>query len=192
MKTEIEVRLLECNVSEIIDKLTGCGAKFVGDWLQLRNCYDFKPAKDNSWIRLRTNGVETTLTIKEIKSSAVDGTKEAEVVVSDFDTTNEILNKLGYPVRSSQENRRIRFMLDGVEIDIDFWPMIPTYVEFEAGSEEQIKAVCQKLNISYEDVTTLDVQSIYEQYGINVNQIPFLRLEENRKEKIEIAQQNNL
>ena len=192
MKTEFEVRLLECDVHEMLNRLKECGAEFVGDWLQFRNCYDFKPARDNSWIRLRTNGVETTLTIKEIKSSAVDGTKEAEIVVSDFETTNEILNKLGYSVRSSQENRRIRYMLDGVEIDIDFWPMIPAYVEFESGSEEKIKRVCEKLNISYNDVTTLDVQSIYEQYGINVNEIPFLRLEEDRKAKFETTEESSL
>ena len=64
MKSEIEARLLECNVKHILKKLKDTGASFVGDWLQIRNCYDFNPVKENSWIRLRTNGTETTLTIK--------------------------------------------------------------------------------------------------------------------------------
>ena len=80
-------------------------------------------------------------------------------------------------------------MLDGVEIDIDSWPMIPTYVEFEGGSEEAIKAVCKKLDIEYKDVTTLDVQSIYEKYGIDVNSMPVLKLEEERK--LELSNENS-
>jgi len=183
MKTEIECRLLECDVEKIIQSLEENNAKFIGDWLQLRNCYDFNPIKENSWIRLRTNGEETTLTIKEIKSSKIDRTKESEIIVSDFNTTNEILNKLGYQARSKQENRRIRYMLDNVEIDIDFWPFIPTYVEFEGESEQSIKDICKKLNIDYSSLTSLDVASIYEKYGYKLEALQSLQLEEERKNK---------
>lgn len=182
MKTEIEARLLEVNVADFIKKLNLNNAKFVGDWLQIRNCYDFNPVKKNSWIRLRTNGVETTLTIKEITNSKIDGTKELEINVSDFDLTDEILNKLGYTVRSKQENRRIRYILDDVEIDIDFWPKIPAYVEFEASDEQKIKDVCEKLNIDYSSLTSIDVEQIYNSYGFNISDFPkFVVLEEKVK-----------
>ncbi len=181
MKTEIEARLLNVKTDEFIKKLKKANAKFVGDWLQIRNCYDFMPAKQNSWIRLRTNGTETTLTIKEISSSKIDGTKEAEIVVSDFDVCNEILNKLGYFARSKQKNRRIRFTLNDVEIDIDMWPKIPDYVEFEAKSEKQIKEVCKLLEINYNDLVTLDVESIYNHYGFDLKKYPIVLLEEERK-----------
>ncbi len=182
MKYEIEARLLEVDVENFIKKLEQNHAEFVGDWLQIRNCYDFTPVKENSWIRLRTNGVETTLTIKEIENSGISGTKESEIVVSDFDETDAILNKLGYFARSKQENRRIRYMLDNVEIDIDFWPMIPTYVEFEAESEDDIKNVCKKLGVDFLNLVTLDVSSIYAHYGIEIEKLPqVVTLEENRK-----------
>ena len=100
MKTEIECRMLDCDVDKFIEKLRSNNPKFIGDWLQIRNCYDFTPKRENSWIRLRTNGIETTLTIKEIKNNDIDGTRECEIVVSDFDTTDEMLNKLGYVARS--------------------------------------------------------------------------------------------
>ena len=183
MKTEIEARLLDCNVEDIVDKLNGCGAQFVGDWLQIRHCYDFNPVNENSWIRLRTNGEETTLTIKEVQDGSISGTKEWEIVVSDFNVAEEMLNKMGYYARSVQENRRIRYMLDGVEIDIDFWPMIPTYVEFEAESEDAIKKVCKKLNINYDELVTLDVMSIYNHYGIHDDATNKICLEEDRKNK---------
>ncbi len=182
MKNEIEARLLDCNVDNFVNSLQKAGAIFVGDWMQIRYCYDFDPIKPNSWIRLRTNGEETTLTIKEISSSKIDGTKESEIVVSDFNETDLILNKLGYVARSKQENRRIRYMLNNVEIDIDFWPHIPTYVEFEAESEQQIIDVCKLLNVDYNKLTTLDVMSIYNHYGIDFDMLPsVLLLEDNRK-----------
>lgn len=181
MKTEIECRLLKCNIEEFINKLKDNNATFVGDWLQIRNVYDFNPVKPNSWIRLRTNGKETTLTIKEISNNKIDGTKECEIIVSDFDTTDELLNKLGYFARSTQQNRRIRYILDNVEIDIDFWPLIPTYVEFEAEKQEDIEKLCKKLDIDFNSLVTLDVQSIYSHYGIDINNFNKLILEENRK-----------
>ena len=182
MKNEIEARLLDCNVDNFVNSLQKAGATFVGDWMQIRYCYDFDPIKPNSWIRLRTNGEETTLTIKEISSSKIDGTKESEIVVSDFNETDLILNKLGYIARSKQENRRIRYMLNNVEIDIDFWPHIPTYVEFEAESEQQIIDVCKLLNVDYNKLITLDVMSIYNHYGIDFDMLPsVLLLEDNRK-----------
>lgn len=182
MKTEIEARLLNCDIKSIIKKLKENNATFVGDWLQLRYCYDFNPVRDNSWIRLRTNGKETTLTIKEVGSAKIDGTKEAEIIVSDFQTTDEILNKLGYIARSKQENRRIQFKLDGVEIDIDFWPMLTPYIEFEAESEGDIKNICKKLDIHYDKLTSLDVQSIYLENGIDLMKFPIIELEEDKKE----------
>lgn len=183
MKTEIEARLLNVDVTDFVKRLDVCKANFMGDWLQIRNCYDFNPKRENSWIRLRREDNKTTLTIKEIATAKIDGTKECEIAVSDFDTTNELLNKLGYFARSKQENRRIRFTLDDVEIDIDFWPMIPAYVEFEAKSEKAIKHVCQKLGVDYSALTTLDVMSIYEKYGINLDDYPVIQLEPSVRDK---------
>ncbi len=182
MKIEIEARLLDVDVASFIKKLKENNAKFVGDWLQIRYCYDFNPVRPNSWIRLRTNGEETTLTIKEVNNSKIDGTKECEIIVSDFNTTDELLNKLGYFARSKQENRRIRYILDDVEIDIDFWPNIPAYVEFEANKQEDIKKVCKKLNIDFAQLTSIDVEKIYNHYGFDISKFSnIVVLEDNIK-----------
>ena len=185
MKNEIECRLLNCNVEELLQKLRQLSAKFIGDWLQVRNCYDFTPVRPNSWIRLRTNGQTTTLAIKEVNSTQIDGTKECEIIVSDFQTTDELLNKLGYTARSRQENRRIQFVLDNVEIDIDFWPFIPPFVEFEAENQKQIESVCKKLGIDFCDTTSIDVEKIYNLYGYDLAKLPeIILLEEDKKNKI--------
>ena len=165
MKSEYEIRFLNINIDNLIKKLEQANAKYIGNWLQKRYIYDFKPKENNKWIRLRTNGKTTTLTIKEITDYKIDGTKELEITVDDFEKTNQILEKLGYQARSVQENKRIRYIIDDVEIDIDTWPGINPFVEFEGTNEESIKTVIKKLNMNFEDGTTTDVQSIYLSSG---------------------------
>lgn len=178
MKTEFEARLLEVDIEKFITKLKENNAEFIGEWDQIRKCYDINPSDKSTWIRLRKEADKSTLTIKEIKSKKIDGTKECEIEVSDFSTTDEILNKLGYFARTTQENKRTRYILNGVEIDIDSWPLIPTYVEFEGKSEEDIFNVCKSLDINPENLTTIDVVEIYEHYGIkDMSSIPNLTFE---------------
>ena len=181
MHTEFEVRILEIDSEKVIEKLKSLNAVFEWDRIQKRFVYDFIPKQDNKWIRLRTNGDKTTLTIKNLVSSEIDGTQELEIVVSDFDRTNLILKELGYVARGYQENRRIQYDLNGVEIDIDSWPMIPTYLEIEGPSEDAVYNAVSALGFSKEDCTTRDVDGIYKDYGYNVLEISELKLEEERK-----------
>ena len=181
MKTEYEVRILEIDKDKIIKKLNKIGAKFCWDQVQRRYVYDFMPKLDGKWIRLRTNGIKTTLTIKDIVSSKIDGTRELEVEVSDFDTTNSILNELGYEAKGYQENRRCQYVLDDVEIDIDDWPYLSTYLEIEGPSEERVYEVIKLLGFSEKDTTTRDVEGIYSDYGYDLKNNYDLKLEEERK-----------
>lgn len=180
MKSECEVRFLNIDKDSLIKRLENIGAIFVGDWLQKRYIYDFDPILDNKWIRLRTNGEESTLTIKEIINNDIDGTKELEIMVNDFEETNRILIELGYHARSIQMNKRVRYILDDVEIDIDTWPGINTFVEFEGKDEESIRDVVQKLKMDFEDGTTMDVQSIYLSLGYEKEDMNNLNFEEEK------------
>lgn len=181
MHTEYEVRVLEINVEGIEKKLKELGAEFCFDKVQQRYVYDFIPKVESKWIRLRTNGEKTTLTIKNLVSSEIDGTQELEVVVDNFERTNLILKELGYEAKGYQENRRVQYMLNGVEIDIDYWPLIPTYLEIEGPSEEAVYETLRLLGFTRDNATTRDVEGIYLDYGHNLEEIYDLRLEEERK-----------
>lgn len=165
MNTEIEVRILDIDKDILISKLEENNAQFIGDWLQIRYVYDFNPVLPNKWIRLRTNGIINTLTIKEKKDSTEHGTKELEIEVSSVEDTDKILEELGYKKRSIQENKRIRYVLNDVEVDIDTWPHLNTYVEFESDSLDKIKEVIKLLGFDYNDAVTDDVQDIYIKKG---------------------------
>ena len=170
---EYEVRVLEINKERILEKLKQLNAKLIEDVFQIRYTYDFNPTIPGKWIRLRTNGSKTTLAIKNIESLKIDGTKEIEIEVSDFYATNEILKELGYVPKGIQENKRIRYDLNGVEIDIDTWPKIPTYMEIEGKTAIDVYKTLELLGIPKEKSTSLDVQGIYKDvYGIDINREP--------------------
>ena len=176
MKTEYEIRVLEIEKEKLIDKLEELGAKKVGEFNQKRYVYDTIPKENGKWIRLRTNGKETTLTFKDVTSDKIDGTKEVEIEVSDLELTNEFLNKIGFFSKAYQENNRIRYILDDVELDIDSWPLIPTYLEIEGKDENSVLDMIEKLELDKSKVTSLDVQSVYEKfYNIDISKIKDLR-----------------
>ena len=181
MNIEYEVKILNIKKEDIIKKLEELNAQFKWEREQKRYVYDFNPVIPHKWIRLRTNGEETTLTIKNVKSHNIDGTEELEVEVNDFEKTNLILKELGFTPKSFQENKRRRYYLDDVEIDIDSWPRISDYIEIEGKNEKKIMNIVEKLGYAKEDVTSKDVESIYMDYGIDLNKIEKLELESERK-----------
>ena len=75
-----------------------------------------------------------------------------------------MLNKLGYYAHTYQENKRTRYTLEGVEIDIDTWPYIPTYVEIEGKSVDEVKDTIKKLDLQDHIVTSNDVQEVFRKY----------------------------
>lgn len=181
MNIEYEVRVLEINHEEIVKKLESLGAEFKFEALQQRYVYDLKPKVENKWIRLRTDGKKTTLTIKDLQAKSIDGTKELEIVVDDFAKTNQILEELGYKNRGFQQNKRTQYILDGVEIDLDRWPLIPEYMEIEGPSSEAVYETLAKLGIPKEKQVTLDVASIYDHYGFDGDNLTDLNFEMEEK-----------
>lgn len=128
--------------------------------------------------RLRTDGATATLTIKERERNAVDGIKELEFPVGDFDAAHLFIERLGRPVRWKQENRRTSYVLDGVEIDIDSWPLIPTYLEVEGNSVEEVERTMERLGFAKEEIVTMGTKDIYAKYDIDLHAISDLRFED--------------
>ena len=175
MNSEYEVRVLDIDVDDFIKQIVKLGAIYVNKYEQKRYIYDFNPKIDNKWIRLRTDGFKTTLAIKKYQSAEIGGTKEIEIEVSDIEKTDEILNQLGYFKRSVQENKRIRYMLNNVEIDIDTWPHLRAYVEFEGKSKKSVLDLLKLLEIDENRITTMDAQDIYLANGFTLEDLNNLK-----------------
>lgn len=135
-----------------------------------------RPKEEGKWIRLRTNGEVATLAYKNVVDNTISGTKEVEIEVSDFDRTHQFLSCIGFTRRSYQENRRIRYILDDVEVDIDTWPMIPTYLELEGNSEEEVMKIVKILKLDSSKVTSKSPQDIYiDVYGIDIKDMEVIK-----------------
>ncbi len=175
MQTEIEVKILEINVDEITSKLETLWAQKIWEKMQKRYVYDIIPKKENSRVRLRTDGNKTTLTIKEIHNDEIEWTKELEIIVDDFEKTNLILEKLGYKNKWYQENKRTSYIFENCEVEIDLRPRIPTYLEIEAKSVAEVEATVKKLWFTMEQTTSINTTKVYQKYGIDIDIIPELK-----------------
>ncbi len=176
MKTEYEIRVLEINKEEIIKKLEELGPHKKAYLEKKRYEFYLKPQQNATCITQRTNVKKATLAYKDIVSNTIDGTKEVEFEIEDVEKANEFLERIGFESRSYQENNRIQYILNGVEIDIDSWPMIPTYMEIEGNSEEEVLNVQKLLGIEGDKVTALNCDDIYRQiYNIDISTIKELK-----------------
>lgn len=175
MGTEFEAKVLGIDVEEVVAAIVGCGGRRVGGGLMRRFVYDVVAGDEARWIRLRDDGRRVTLTVKEILHDGIDGTLETEVVVGDFDTTNELLGRLGFRAKAYQENRRTSFELDGAALEIDEWPMIPPYLEIEADNRERVIEVAARLGIDESRLTGENTVKVYARYGIDLGELAEVR-----------------
>lgn len=181
---EYEARVLEVDSARVTGLILAKGGRrTVPDRLMRRYVYDITPGDHTRWIRLRDTGGEITLTVKEISGDGISGTRETEVAVSDFETTNTLLGLLGYRPKSYQENRRESFVLDGARLEIDRWPLIPPYLEIEADTADFVRRVGALLGFRERDMTGENTIKIYRRYGHELNEIPELRFSESTPEE---------
>jgi adenylate cyclase class 2 len=173
---EIEVKFLNIDSVLMEEKLKSIGAEKIFEKLYKRRVFDYPDLilhKKGAWVRLRDEGEKITLTYKErIGMKTFDGKtnddsmEEIEIEVSDFDKTAELLKKIGLTEKFYQENRRIRYKLDDIEFDIDFWPQLEPYLEIEAPSWEKIEEGIRLLELNPEDKRIFSTTQVYQLKGI--------------------------
>ncbi|MDS1272689.1 class IV adenylate cyclase [Lipingzhangella sp. LS1_29] len=176
---EYEAKILDIDPDPLIAQIQNNGGVEIGKRTQRRYVYDIDPNDQSRWIRLRDTGDDATLAIKEIDTDAIGGTRETEVTVSDIDTTNVLLSKLGYRPKAYQENHRHSFILNGACLEIDSWPLIPPYLEIEADTREDVVDIAKLLGYDETQLTGQNTTKIYAHYGIDLATITDLRFPEN-------------
>ena len=177
MHTEKEIKVLNINPEEAEKLLSSLGYVKTEELGFRRFVYNVIPVNPNAWIRLRSNGKKTTLTYKESVSDTIDGMKEIEVEVNDFDETNELLKAAGHDPRNYQENTRINYEGRNCTISIDSWPQIPVYMEIESTDVESVTKCLEDLADLVKDKkqTSLSTEEVYRQYGIELSSIKELK-----------------
>jgi len=172
---EHEAKILDIDPAATEELILRRGGQKLGRKFMRRYVYDITPGDESKWIRLRDTGEETTLTVKEITSDAIDGTHEIEVGVDDFEQTNTLLKFLGFQPKSYQETKRSSYVLDGAQVEVDRWPRIPPYLEIEADSKAEVVRVADLLGYQDTELTGENTIKVYARYGIDLNTITDLR-----------------
>lgn len=147
----------------------------------------------NKWIRVRETNGRTTITIKHIlnpdlqkdSKEEIQRVMETEMQVPSIEEANSILEQLGFSFRNYQEKNRATYRVDGVEVDIDSWPMIPSYVEIENDSNELIQRTIEKLGLQDHEIVSCNTADVYKKYGIDLYAFRELRFVQRENEGID-------
>lgn len=183
MKNEIEAKFVNVNIDDVRSGLKRIGAVLKHPMRDMQRVTIDTPElkKKNAFVRIRNEGDKTTITYKQFNSLSLDGVKEIEVSVNDFDTAVMLFKEAGLAYGSLQESRRETWKLDDVEVVIDEWPWLNPYIEIEAPSEDLVVSTAIKLGFDWGDAVFGGVMAAYRiQYphlGLNdtVGNIPEVR-----------------
>jgi adenylate cyclase class 2 len=177
---EIEIKFLEVDPEDLGKKLTDLGAKKISDqmleeWIFWRE--DWKAMRGR--VRIRSDAGKVQLAYKETTGDASNGNLEIEFVVSDAEQAKEFMLKMGAELARHQQKRRVHYELKNIAIDIDFWPLIPPYVEIEGDNLEELEQLATQLQLDGRTRTELDAFAIYQDvYHIAIGEMKELVFEQ--------------
>lgn len=163
MDTEIEVKFLYIDHDDFRQKLREIGAVCEKP-MRLMRRVTFENAAmkaKNGWIRVRDEGDKVTVAYKQTDAFTIDGTKEIETVVTNFDTMVKIFEQIELSGGSFQESKRESWRYQSVQIELDEWPWLDPYIEIEASNQEDIEHIASLLGLSMGDAVAGDVMVAY-------------------------------
>jgi adenylate cyclase class 2 len=165
MITEFEAKFLSIDVPQLYKKLTALSAHKVFDTTLLcRQTFDFaSPRSTKKWVRVRKEGDKTTVILKIVSQATIDGTKELEFAVDNFEKTCEFLTLCGLKPASYQENYRENWRYKDVVLSIDTWPGLQPFLEIEGSNEEAVRSAADQLDLDYTKAYFGTIDKLYEQ-----------------------------
>lgn len=136
----------------------------------------------NKWVRLRKSNSKVELTVKHImrklsEDEIFQHVDEREIKTNSFEDTNLILESLGLARRNYQEKIRYSYVLGGVNIEIDVWPMIDPYLEIECTDINKIREIISKLGLENNELVSCNTEELYKRIGVDIKSLPELKFE---------------
>lgn len=164
MNNEIEAQFLDIDKEKMRKRLKAVGAELIKPEVLMRRVV-FDTGK-HSFARVRDEGGgKIVMTYKNISDDdSILGTKEVNVVIDDYENGVTFLKGCGLKPKAEQESYRETWTLGPVEICIDTWPWIPTFMEIEGPSEELVWQTAEKLGLNKADAKFGSVDTTYRHY----------------------------
>ena len=172
MNNEIEAQFLDINKDEIRDKLKSIGAELVKPEVLMKRTVFY--TGEHSFARVRDEGEgKIVMTYKNISDDkSILGTKEVNVEIDSYDNGILFTKGCGLEIKAEQESYRETWRYGDVEICIDTWPWIPTFIEIEGPSEDDVWGTAAKLKLKKDDAKFGSVDTTYQYYyGIDTDTV---------------------
>lgn len=169
MKNEIEAQFLDIDKDTIRAKLKQLGAQLIKpEILMRRTVFDISK---HCFARVRDEGDKIVMTYKNVSDeTSILGTKEVNITVNDYEDAVLLLQSCGLEIKARQETKREIWQYKNVEICIDTWPWLPTFMEIEGPTEESVWNTAKKLGYAKEQAKFGSVDSTYKHYyGVENN-----------------------
>ncbi len=154
MDIEFEAKFENIDKDEVRMKLKTVGAKLVrSEFLQKRAVFFLPKGHEinGGWLRVRDEGDKVTMSLKVVSGGKIEDQKEICLTVDSFENAKTFLKKIGCIEKAFQENKRERWILDGVDITLDEWPFLEPFIEIEGPSEEKVQGVSQRLGFDWSE-----------------------------------------
>ncbi len=170
---EIEVKILEVDGEEIEKRLLELGAKKTLDGeidAVFFDTPDFRLKNEKSILRLRTYGSKVFLTYKKaVSNKNVKVRDEYETEVSDFETTQNILKRIGLVPRDVEgvtRKHRVSYQLEKTHFELDKYDdeKIPLLLEIEAPEEETVYEYAKKLGFEKKNCNAWTASKVIKHY----------------------------
>ena len=163
MKNEIEAQFLDIDKDNIRLKLKNIGAVLEKPEVLMRRVVFY--TGEHSFARVRDEGGQIIMTYKNISDDhSILGTKEVNIEVNDYEDAILFLKGCGLKIKARQESKREIWKYSEVEICIDTWPWIPTFIEIEGPTEESVWKTANKLGLEKELAKFGSVDTTYQHY----------------------------
>jgi len=169
---EIEIKILEINRAQVIEKLDALGAIKVFDDEHHAIYYDL-PDKTlyngGKALRLRKEGSAAMLTLKlNVPNATAKERIEHQAEVSDFIEMQSMLEALGYVPWLEMKKHRTSFEWDGSYFELDRYhdeyEFIPEFLEIESHNMGQLYRHAEILGFTKEDCKAWDAMQLISYY----------------------------
>jgi adenylate cyclase, class 2 len=168
---EIEVKIFNIDKEKIISRLEQLGAQRVFDDDMKSTVFERREdelKKSSKLLRLRQKGDKIILTAKEALShETTKQSNEYEVEVSDFELMRKILTTIGFIEKAHDARHRTSYKIKNSLVEIDSHEKIPTWLEVESPSEEELKEIVEIIGFSMKDTSTATMWDLYKKYNVN-------------------------
>ena len=174
MDTEIEAKFLSIDKNKLRKLLKNIGAELVQPERIMQRTV-FELPEPGSYLRVRNEGNQITMSFKHLDERSIEGMKEICLSVDNYDNAIKFLKAIGQKPKAEQDTMRESWVKDGVEIDIDTWPWVPSFVEIEGKSAAEVAALAVELGFQMEKAYYGSVEIVYQQdFDVTEDEINFM------------------